>query len=61
VFLLPMEQSPVLVLRVRRHLRRPEWGVGTVVSESDAGLEVDFAAVGRKQVRNVELLEDLIE
>lgn len=44
-----------------RHTRKPEWGVGTVVGEGDAGLEVDFEKAGRKVVRNVELLEDLEE
>ena len=44
-----------------RHTRRPEWGIGTVVEEGAAGLEVEFAKAGRKQVRNVELLEDVNE
>jgi uncharacterized protein (TIGR02996 family) len=44
-----------------RHTRRPEWGIGTVVAESDAGLEIEFPQVGRKEVRNVELLEDVSE
>jgi hypothetical protein len=32
-----------------------------VVSEGDEGLEVEFPNAGRKQVRNVELLEDVSE
>lgn len=52
------EATPLKEWKVR-HTRRPEWGIGTVVGEGDAGLEIDFAGVGRKQVRNVELLEDV--
>jgi uncharacterized protein (TIGR02996 family) len=42
-----------------RHKRRPEWGIGRVLAESDEGLEVEFEAAGKKQIRNVELLEEL--
>ena len=42
-----------------RHKRRPEWGIGRVLAESEDGLEVEFEVAGTKQVRNVELLEEL--
>ncbi|MCW5804160.1 MAG: DUF3553 domain-containing protein [Deltaproteobacteria bacterium] len=42
-----------------RHKKRPEWGIGKVVAESDDGMEVDFAEGGRKQIRNVEFLEEV--
>ena len=56
----PVKQVALKEWRVR-HTRRPEWGIGTVVEEGAAGLEVEFAKAGRKQVRNVELLEDVNE
>lgn len=39
-----------------RHRRKPEWGIGRVVEESDDGLTVEFEGGGKKVVRNVELL-----
>lgn len=42
-----------------RHTRKPEWGTGRVVEETDAGLEVEFEHGGKKLVRNVELLEEV--
>jgi hypothetical protein len=42
-----------------RHTRKPEWGTGRVVEETDGGLEVEFEHGGTKLVRNVELLEDV--
>ena len=42
-----------------RHTRRPEWGIGRVVDETDDGLQVEFEHGGAKRVRNVELLEDI--
>ncbi|MEO8703653.1 MAG: DUF3553 domain-containing protein [Kofleriaceae bacterium] len=42
-----------------RHTRRPEWGTGRVVEETDDGLQVEFEHGGAKLVRNVELLEEL--
>lgn len=42
-----------------RHTRKPEWGTGKVVAELDEGLEVEFEHAGKKQVRNVELLEEI--
>ena len=42
-----------------RHTRKPEWGIGIVVDESDAGREVEFEHGGKKTVKNVELLEDV--
>ncbi|HEY0253444.1 MAG TPA: DUF3553 domain-containing protein, partial [Kofleriaceae bacterium] len=43
-----------------RHTRKPEWGDGLVVGGDDEnGLEVEFAAVGKKLVKNVELLEEI--
>lgn len=55
----PVEKKVVSTEWRVKHTRKPEWGIGTVVSEDDAGLEVDFEHAGRKQVRNVELLEDV--
>ncbi len=42
-----------------RHTRKPEWGVGRVVAETDDGLDVEFEHGGSKHVRNVELLEEV--
>lgn len=42
-----------------RHTRRPEWGLGRVIEETEAGLEIEFEAAGKKLVRNAELLEDV--
>lgn len=56
-----VEKKPVSTEWRVRHTRKPEWGIGIVVSEGDAGLEVEFPNAGRKQVRNVELLEDVSE
>ena len=42
-----------------RHTRKPEWGIGHVIEETDAGLEVEFEHAGKKLVRNVELLEEI--
>jgi len=42
-----------------RHTRKPEWGVGRVVEETDAGLRVEFEHAGTKEIRNVELLEEI--
>jgi uncharacterized protein (TIGR02996 family) len=44
-----------------RHTRRPEWGIGIVVDETDAGREVEFEHGGKRVVKNVELLEDVDE
>ena len=57
----PVAPPPPLAEWRVRHTRRPEWGIGTVVGEGEGGLEVEFEKAGRKQVRNVELLEDLSE
>lgn len=57
----PAEKKTVSTEWRVRHTRKPEWGIGTVVNESDEGLEVEFPKAGRKQVRNVELLEDVTE
>jgi hypothetical protein len=51
-------QKPVGEWRVR-HTRKPEWGIGRVVEETDGGLQVDFEHGGEKLVRNVELLEEV--
>jgi hypothetical protein len=42
-----------------RHTRRPEWGIGKVVGEHDHGLSVEFEHAGAKDVRNIELLEEI--
>jgi len=42
-----------------RHSRKPEWGIGRVVEETEGGLQVDFEHGGSKLVRNVELLEEV--
>jgi uncharacterized protein (TIGR02996 family) len=42
-----------------RHTRKPEWGIGRVVEETDAGLRVEFEHAGTKDIRNVELLEEI--
>ena len=42
-----------------RHTRRPEWGIGRVVEETDDGYQVEFEHAGAKQVRNIELLEEI--
>jgi uncharacterized protein (TIGR02996 family) len=42
-----------------RHTRKPEWGIGRVIEETEAGLRVEFEHAGTKDVRNVELLEDI--
>lgn len=42
-----------------RHTKRPEWGIGEVIDETEQGLQVEFADAGEKLIRNVELLEDV--
>ena len=42
-----------------RHTRKPEWGIGLVVDEPDAGREVEFEHGGKRFVKNIELLEDV--
>lgn len=42
-----------------RHTRKPEWGTGRVVEETEGGLQVEFEHGGSKLVRNVELLEEI--
>jgi len=42
-----------------RHTRKPEWGIGRVIDETDTGLSIEFEHAGTKVVRNVELLVDL--
>ena len=43
-----------------RHTRKPEWGIGRVISEDEAkGLEISFEHGGVRTVKNVELLEEL--
>jgi hypothetical protein len=42
-----------------RHTRKPEWGIGRVLDESDEGMQVEFENAGQKLVRNVELLEEI--
>jgi uncharacterized protein (TIGR02996 family) len=42
-----------------RHTRKPEWGIGRVIEETDAGLRVEFEHAGTKDIRNVELLEEI--
>jgi Protein of unknown function (DUF3553) len=45
-----------------RHTRKPEWGIGRVISEDETkGLEISFEHGGMRTVKNVELLEDLDE
>jgi uncharacterized protein (TIGR02996 family) len=45
-----------------RHTRKPEWGIGRVISEDETkGLEISFEHGGVRTVKNVELLEDLDE
>jgi uncharacterized protein (TIGR02996 family) len=57
----PAPPAPPEVLRewLVRHTRKPEWGIGRVVEETEAGLEVEFEHGGKKLVRNVELLEEI--
>ena len=56
----PAEPPPAKITEwLVRHTRKPEWGIGRVVSEGDNGLEVEFEHGGTKQVRNVELLEEI--
>jgi uncharacterized protein (TIGR02996 family) len=45
-----------------RHTRKPEWGIGLVISEDEeTGREVKFEHAGVKRVKNIELLEDLVD
>ena len=41
-----------------RHTRKPEWGLGKVLEETDDYIEVEFENAGRKRLRTPELLED---
>ena len=54
----PRPRNPI-TWRVR-HTRKPEWGIGEVLSEDeDLGTEVAFADGVTRRVKNVELLEDV--
>ena len=53
----PSDTEDVEVWKVR-HVRKPEWGVGVVVEESDDHIEIEFENAGRKIIRGLELIED---
>jgi len=42
-----------------RHTRKPQWGEGRVIEETDEGVRVAFEQGGEQFVKNVELLEDI--
>jgi len=42
-----------------RHIERPEWGIGRVISEDENGLKVEFERAGVKLVRTPDFLEDV--
>jgi uncharacterized protein (TIGR02996 family) len=55
----PIPEPPPSKEWLVRHTRRPEWGIGRVIDETDAGLSIEFEHAGAKVVRNVELLIDV--
>jgi uncharacterized protein (TIGR02996 family) len=54
----PVEKKPPGPWMVR-HTKRPEWGVGRVLAETDDGLRVAFDSAGEKLIRTPDLLEDV--
>lgn len=42
-----------------RHTRRPAWGIGKVIEETEDHLEIEFEHAGKKLIRAPELLEDV--
>lgn len=53
----PSDTADVEVWKVR-HVRKPEWGVGVVIEESEDRIEIEFENAGRKIIRALELIED---
>jgi uncharacterized protein (TIGR02996 family) len=54
----PKKKDGPIEWRVR-HTRKPDWGIGRVIAEHDAALEVEFEHGGVRHVKNVELLVDV--
>jgi hypothetical protein len=42
-----------------RHTKRPEWGIGRVLEETEEGLRVEFEHGGEKLIRTPDFLEDI--
>jgi hypothetical protein len=59
---LPAPPAPPKVVNgpwLVRHPKRPEWGIGRVIEETDQGLQVEFETAGPKLIRDADLLEDV--
>ena len=55
----PAEKKPWQEDRKVLHKRRPAWGTGRVLDETDDYTEVEFEHAGIKRIRAPELLEDI--